>query len=171
MSRFFEVSQRKTIFNSQAPDVLELAHQGIFQLSRLSVNCYVKTMKKYPLRLNRKNFKKILSVPQDHCGSHNNFMKVFLIQVWRYDKDVHFFRVMYFCVIINKGYLFLKLFAIWWSLISLKIFKIFSRVRPWKADECVLVTVSKAFTRTIYIFRATAAILCPFSSERLSRDN
>ena len=31
--------------NSQAPDVPELAHQGIFQLSRLSVNCYVKTVK------------------------------------------------------------------------------------------------------------------------------
>ena len=32
--------------NSQAPDVPELAHKGILQLSRLSVNCYVKTMKK-----------------------------------------------------------------------------------------------------------------------------
>ena len=121
-------------------------------------------MKKFLLHLNLTNFMKILSVPQDHFGSQNNFMKVFVIQVWRY-KDVQFFRV-----IMNKGYLFLKLFAIWWSLISSKIFKIFSRVRPWKADECVLVTVSKAFSRTIYIFRATAAILCPFSSERLSRD-
>ena len=31
--------------NSQAPDVPELADQGIFQLSRLSVNCFVKTLK------------------------------------------------------------------------------------------------------------------------------
>ena len=57
--------------------MLELAHQGIFQLSWLSVNCYVKTMKKYPLHLNGSDFMKILSVPQDHCGSHNNFMKFF----------------------------------------------------------------------------------------------
>ena len=53
--------------NSQAPDVPELAHQGIFQLSRLSVNCCVKTMKKYPLYLNRADFIKILSVPQEVC--------------------------------------------------------------------------------------------------------
>ena len=61
--------------NSQAPDVPELAHQGIFQLSRLSVNCYVKTIKKYPLHLNLTNFVKVLSVPHDYCGSHNNFIK------------------------------------------------------------------------------------------------
>ena len=30
--------------NSQAPDVPELAHQDLFQTSRLSVNCYVKTV-------------------------------------------------------------------------------------------------------------------------------
>ena len=41
---------RMNLINSQAPDVPELAHQGIFQLSRLSVSCYVKTMKKYPVR-------------------------------------------------------------------------------------------------------------------------
>ena len=63
--------------NSQAPDVPELAHPGILQLSRLSVNCYVKTVKKYPLHFNPTDFLKILSVPQDHCGSHNNFMKFF----------------------------------------------------------------------------------------------
>ena len=34
--------------NSQAPDVPELAHQGVFQLSRLSINCYVKTTKNVP---------------------------------------------------------------------------------------------------------------------------
>ena len=34
------------IVNSQAPDVPEMAHLGIFKLSRLSVNCYVKTKKK-----------------------------------------------------------------------------------------------------------------------------
>ena len=33
--------------NSQAPDVPELAHRGIFRLSRLSVNSYHKTAKKY----------------------------------------------------------------------------------------------------------------------------
>ena len=32
--------------NSQAPDVPELAHQDLFQLSRLSGNCCVKMMKK-----------------------------------------------------------------------------------------------------------------------------
>ena len=42
----------KLHFNSQAPDVPELAHQGILQLSRLSVNCHVETMKKFPLHLN-----------------------------------------------------------------------------------------------------------------------
>ena len=55
----------------------ELAHQGISQLSRLSVNSYIKIMKKYPLHLNLADFIKILSVPQDHCRSHNNFMKFF----------------------------------------------------------------------------------------------
>ena len=34
-------------FNSQAPDVPELAHRGIFRLSRLSVNSYLQTVKKY----------------------------------------------------------------------------------------------------------------------------
>ena len=63
--------------HSQAPDVPELAHQGIFQLSRLSVNCYVKKMKKYPLHLNLTDFMKILSERQDHCGSQNNFMIFF----------------------------------------------------------------------------------------------
>ena len=43
----------------------------VLQLSRLSVSCYVKTVKKYPLYLNRADFMKILSVPQNHCGSHN----------------------------------------------------------------------------------------------------
>ena len=33
--------------NSQAPDVPELAHRGIFRLSRLSFNSYHKTAKKY----------------------------------------------------------------------------------------------------------------------------
>ena len=63
----------KNQINSLAPDVPELAHQGIFQLLRLSVDRYVKTMKKYPLHLNLTDFLKILSVPQDHCGRHNNF--------------------------------------------------------------------------------------------------
>ena len=35
------------LFNSQAPDVPELAHRGIFRLSRLSVNSYLQTVKKY----------------------------------------------------------------------------------------------------------------------------
>ena len=47
--------------NSQAPDVPELAHQGIFQLSRLSVN-FCQNTEKYPLHLNRTYFMKILSV-------------------------------------------------------------------------------------------------------------
>ena len=73
---------RKTLLfykslNSQAPDVPELAHQGIFQFSQLSVNCYVETVKKYSLYLNRTDFMRVLSVPQDHCGTHNNFMKIF----------------------------------------------------------------------------------------------
>ena len=65
------------LINSQAPDVTELAHQGFFQRSRLSVNCYVKTVKKYSLNLNRSDFMRVLSVPQDHCRTHNNFMKIF----------------------------------------------------------------------------------------------
>ena len=63
--------------NSQAPDVPELAHHGILQLSRLNVNCYDKTVKKYPLHLDCADFMKILSGPQDHCGSHNYFLKNF----------------------------------------------------------------------------------------------
>ena len=50
--------------NSQTPDVPELA-QGIFQLSRLSANCYDKMTKKYPPHLNLTDFMTILSVPQD----------------------------------------------------------------------------------------------------------
>ena len=78
-----------TEVNSQAPDVPELAHQGIFQLSRLSVNCYVKTTKKCSLYLSRTDFLKILLVLQDHCGSHNNFMKFF-------SKIIHFMVFTYF---------------------------------------------------------------------------
>ena len=40
-----------SILNSQAPDVPELAHQGILQLLRLSVN-FCQKMNKYPLPLN-----------------------------------------------------------------------------------------------------------------------
>ena len=68
---------RSFFFNSQAPDVPELAHHGIFQLSRLSVNCFVKTVKEYSLHLKRADFMKILSLQQDHCGSQNNFLKIF----------------------------------------------------------------------------------------------
>ena len=63
--------------NSQAPDVPELAHQGIFPLSRLNVNCFVETVKKYSLYLNRTDLMRVLSVTQDHCGTHYNFMKNF----------------------------------------------------------------------------------------------
>ena len=69
--------QEKSYFNSQAPDVPELANQGIFHFSRLSVNCYVKTVKKYSFYLNRTDFMKVLSVQQDHCGTRYNFMKIF----------------------------------------------------------------------------------------------
>ena len=65
------------LFNSQAPDVPELAHQGIFHFSRLSVNCFVKTAKKYSPYLNRTDFMRVLSVPQDHCGTHDNYMQIF----------------------------------------------------------------------------------------------
>ena len=44
--------------NSHAPDKPDLAHQ------------------KYPLHLTPTDIK-ILSIPQDDCGSHNNFMKFF----------------------------------------------------------------------------------------------
>ena len=66
--------------NSQAPDVPELAHQGIFQLSRLSANWYVKTMKKYPLHLKLTDFMKILSVLLDHCESHRRLF--YLSVMW-----------------------------------------------------------------------------------------
>ena len=38
---------------------------------------YVKTLKKYNLHFNRADFMKIMSVPQDHYGSHDNFLKIF----------------------------------------------------------------------------------------------
>ena len=44
----FDYDKKYTV-NSQAPDVPELAHKGIFQLSLLCLNCYVKTMKNYTL--------------------------------------------------------------------------------------------------------------------------
>ena len=69
---------KKPTFNSQAPDVPELAHQGVFQLSRLTVNCYVKTVKHYSLHLNGTDFMTILPVPQDHCGRHSSFIKITL---------------------------------------------------------------------------------------------
>ena len=50
---------------------------SVLKAEPLGVNCYVKTVKKYPLHLNRADFMKILSVPYDHCGSHNNFLKFF----------------------------------------------------------------------------------------------
>ena len=84
--------------NSQAPDVPELAHQGIFHFSRLSVNCYVKTVKKYSLYLNRADFMRALSVPQDHCGTHNNFMnffqKIILFMVFTYFQILAFFSLV-----------------------------------------------------------------------------
>ena len=43
----FSIRLNRFAFNSQAPDVPELAHRGIFRLSRLSVNSYHKTAKKY----------------------------------------------------------------------------------------------------------------------------
>ena len=65
------------MLNSQAPDVPEFAHQGICQFAWLSVNCYVKMMKKYSSYLNRTDFMRVFSVPKDHCSTHNNFMKIF----------------------------------------------------------------------------------------------
>ena len=78
-SNFISFSRKTNCLpiNSQAPDVPEMAHQGIFQLSRLSVNCFVKTVKKYSLYFNHTDFMRVLSVPHDHCGTHNNFIKIF----------------------------------------------------------------------------------------------
>ena len=53
----------------------ELTNLSILQLSRVSVNSYVKTVGKYPLYLKRADFLKILSVPSDHCESRDNFIK------------------------------------------------------------------------------------------------
>ena len=69
----------KNHINSQAPDVPELANHGIFQLSRLGVNCYVKTMKKYPLHFHLTDFMKILSVPQDYYNYDFVFQNFFRI--------------------------------------------------------------------------------------------
>ena len=41
------------------------------------MNLDVKTMKKDPLHFNLTDFMKVFSVPQDHCGKHNNFIKFF----------------------------------------------------------------------------------------------
>ena len=60
----------------------ELAHQGIFQFSRLSLNCYVKTVEKYPPVKPYGFYESTISITacdsQDHGGSHKNFMKIFL---------------------------------------------------------------------------------------------
>ena len=63
----------------------ELAHQGIFQLSRPSVNCHVKTVEEYPPFLNRKDFMQVPSVSQDHGGSHKNLMEIFFEKLSLYD--------------------------------------------------------------------------------------
>ena len=93
-----ENEKRRFAVNSQAPDVPELAHQGIFQLSRLSVSCNVKTIKIHLLHLNLTDFMKILSVSKYHCESHNNFMKffwkiiLFLIRLAFNDTKTHFYK-------------------------------------------------------------------------------
>ena len=77
------------LINSQAPDVTELAHQGFFQRSRLSVNCYVKTVKKYSLYLNRADFMKILS--------HHKIIVEVKIIFWKFfRKIIHFMVFTYF---------------------------------------------------------------------------
>ena len=59
-------------------------------------NCYVKTMKKYPLHFNRADFMKIMSVPQDHCRSHNYFFKIFSKNYTLY--GVYIFSNFGFCL-------------------------------------------------------------------------
>ena len=99
------VSAGFTCLNSQAPDVPELAHQGIFHLSRLSVNCYVKTVKKWSLYLSLTDFLKLLSEPQDQCGSHNNFMKFLPKNYTLYHKDFMvftYFQILAFVSIVSR---------------------------------------------------------------------
>ena len=80
-SENFRAKSRLIIFfliflYSQSPNVPELSHQNIFQLSRLSMNCFVETVKKSDF-LNRTDFIKSLSVSQNHRVSNNNVMKIF----------------------------------------------------------------------------------------------
>ena len=84
--------------NSQAPDVPELAHPGIFQLSRLSKSCYVKTVKKYPLHFNRADFLKIMSVPQDHYFHMKVKIIFWKFYTWNFilEKIIHFIVFTYF---------------------------------------------------------------------------
>ena len=80
------------IFNSQAPDVPKLARQGIFKLSRLRVNCYVKTLKiisfilTLRILLSGLPYENTISI-QDDCETHNNFMNFFTKNYTLYGKS------------------------------------------------------------------------------------
>ena len=81
-------------FISQAPDVPESTHQGIFRLLRLSVNNLLcENDEKYSLYLNLMHFMQILSVQQHHSGNHinftNYFQKIILFMVLKYLKFWH----------------------------------------------------------------------------------
>ena len=57
-------------------------------------------MKNYPLHLNRTDFMTILSVPQDHCGSHNNFTYFFF---WKINFMVFtYFQILRFVSIVLR---------------------------------------------------------------------
>ena len=66
--------------NSQAPDVPELAHQGVFQLSRLSVNCCVKTEKISPSFKPYRFYENTVSTAGSFWKSYNDFFeKLFMV--------------------------------------------------------------------------------------------
>ena len=72
-------------FNSKVPDVPELAHQDIFQLSRLSFNCYAKTVRKNRPYLNLTDFMRTLSVIRPHFHRlcricHNGHVKPWMFR-------------------------------------------------------------------------------------------
>ena len=66
--------------NSKAPDVPELAHQGIFQLSRLSVNCCVKNERISPSFKPYRFYENTVSTAGSFWKSYNDFFeKLFMV--------------------------------------------------------------------------------------------
>ena len=53
-------------------------HIKVFSAFMAELELLSENGEKYPLHLNRRDHMKILSVLQDHCGIHKNFINIFL---------------------------------------------------------------------------------------------